>query len=288
MSAADEIKAKLRDAILGAQAQIIRIQPPQTPPSGEAENSLRSALLSFFNASNPPSGIVMPAGVFGIFGGSGDGGDGGDGDTDSPEVFNYGSGDADDIINIDAKDINTDSFVKTCKPLKGYILLVFPIADLFERCSRYTQMKSRVLDFQTQNQREHLVNLIALTEDEWELFGEDFLHNCAIAVHNLIGAYGRNAGVRSMIFNLGTVANKGTIIYAMEIPEKGFFHNYVLQLYENIASALYYSVLQQWAIWCNDAGEMQANGARYATMVEAITSFRNIGCPRIVRPKRYY
>jgi hypothetical protein len=276
MSAADEIKTKLRDAILGAQAQVIQVQPPQTPPSGEAENNLREALLTFFTASNPPSGIVTPfdPNVPTV--------------PNVPEVLTYGSAAADDIITLDAKDIDTDLFIKTCRPLKGYILLVFPISDLFDRCSRYTQMKSRVLDFQTQNQHEHLANLIAITEDEWDLFGEDFLHNCAIAVHNLIGAYGRNAGVRSMIFDLGTVANKGTIIYAIEVPDKGFFHNYVLQLYENIASALYYSVLQQWAIWCNDAGEMQANGARYATMIEAITSFRNIGCPRVTRPKRYY
>jgi hypothetical protein len=272
MSAADEIKTKLRDAILSAQAQVIQVQLPQTPPSGEAENNLREALLTFFTASNPPSGIVTPfpnvpnVPTVPIV----------------PEALTYDSAD------IDAKDIDADLFIKICRPLKGYILLVFPISDLFDRCSRYTQMKSRVLDFQTQNQREHLANLIAITEDEWELFGEDFLHNCAIAVHNLIGAYGRNAGARSMIFDLGTVANKGTIIYAIEVPDKGFFHNYVLQLYENISSALYYSVLQQWAIWCNDAGEMQANGARYATMLEAITSFRNIGCPRVTRPKRYY
>jgi hypothetical protein len=203
-------------------------------------------------------------------------------------VFKYGSKDPDDVIGVDAKDIDTDLFVKSCDPLKGYVLLVFSVEDLFRKCMRYTLMKSKVLDFQTQNQGQHLANLIALTEDEWEFFGEDFLGNAAIAVHNLIGAYGRNVGVRSMVFNLGTVAAPGTIIYTLKVPGTGFFHNYVIQLWENIASALYYSVLQQWATWCNDAGEVQANTAKYTIRSEAIMSFRNIGCPRATRPTRFY
>jgi hypothetical protein len=218
----------------------------------------------------------------------GDGLGGGLEDGREASVFKYGSGDSDDIISIDAKDIDTDLFVRTCKSLRGYILLVFPVGDIFRRCMRYTLMKSRVVDFQTQNQREHLANIIALTEDEWEFFIEDFLQNCAVGVHNLIGAYGRSTGVRSMVFNPGTVTSPGTLIYTLKVPEKGFFHNYVLQLYENIASALYYSVLQQWAIWCNDAGEAQACGARYSAMAGAIMSFRNIGCPRTGRPSRYF
>jgi hypothetical protein len=284
MSAADDIKNRLRDAIVGSGATIIQT-PVQTPPlSGKAANSLREALFSFFNSMNPPNAIASPFGAASMFGG-----DFGDfGDSGETPVLSYGSGDADDIINTDAKDVDTGLFVKTCEHLRGYILLVFSIGDIFKRCSRYTQTKSRVVDFQTQNQREHLANLIALTEDEWELFGEDFLQNCANNVHNLIGAYGRSTGVRSMVFDLGTAASPGTVIYALKVPEGGFFHNYVLQLYENIASALYYSVLQQWAIWCNDAGEAQANGSRYAVMAEAIMSFRNIGRPRTVRPKRYF
>jgi hypothetical protein len=203
-------------------------------------------------------------------------------------IFKYGSGADDDLAGKDANDISTDLFVKSCQPVKGYILLIFSVEDIFRKCMRYTLMKSKVLDFQTKNQGEHLANLIALTEDEWEFFGEDFLHNAAIAVHNIIGAYGRTVGVRSMVFDLGTVSSPGTIIYALKVPEGGFFHNYVLQLYENMASALYYSVLQQWAQWCNDAGEVQANSAKYAVRSEAIMSFRNIGCPRTVRPTRYF
>jgi hypothetical protein len=205
-----------------------------------------------------------------------------------PKIFKYGSGEDKDLINKDGKDIDSDLFVKSCEITKGYIVLVFSVEDLFNRCYRYTSKKTQIVDFQSQNQGSHLVNLIALTEDEWEFFGEDFLEHAAIAIHNIIGAYGRNIGVRSMIFNLGTVANKGTIIYALKVPEKGFFHNYVIQLYENIRSALYYSVLQQWAQWCNDAGEVQANAIKCETMRQGILSFRNIGCPRATRPYRRY
>jgi hypothetical protein len=207
---------------------------------------------------------------------------------DEISIFKYGSGDDDDIIAKDANDIVTDLFVKSCEHLRGYILLIFPVEDLFRKCMRYTLMKSKITDFQMQNQGEHLAGLIALTEDEWELFGEDFLYNAAVGVHNLIGAGGRNVGVQSMVFDLGTVTSPGTIIYAVKIPRTGFFHNSVLQLYENIASALYYFVLQQWATWCNDAGETQANAMKYTARSETIMSFRNIGRPVITRPMRYY
>jgi hypothetical protein len=276
MSVAEDIKNILREAIMRDQPQIIQVAPSQTL-SNEAENNLRNALLSFFNAANPPSAMAS------AFSGA---------TFTGPEpiplqIFKYNSGDDDDVIGKDANDIDTELFVKSCASHKGYILLIFAAGDLFERCMRYTLMKSRVVDFQTQNQGAHIANLIALTEDEFELFG-DFLENAAISVHNTIGVYGRNTGVRSMVFNLGTLQSPGTIIYALQVPEKGFFHNYVLQLYENIQSALYYSILQQWAQWCNDAGEMQANALKYGTRNDAITAFRNIGCPRQRRPTRYY
>jgi hypothetical protein len=289
MSAADDIKNKLREAIMRNQPQIIETGETQSL-SGEAENSLRNALLEFFNAANPPSAVVTPfSGMMLMSLDPPDTPDPPDPDTPvTVPVFKYGSGDGDDIIGLDANDIDTELFVKSCTPNKGYILLVFSIEDLFRRCMRYTLMKSRVVDFQTQNQGEHLANLIALTEDEFEFFCEDFLYNAAIAVHSIIGAFGRNTGVRSMVFNPGTVLSPGTVIYALQIPEKGFFHNYVLQLYENIQSALYYSVLQQWAQWCNDAGEIQANALKYSARNDAVMAFRNIGCPRTKRPSRYY
>jgi hypothetical protein len=277
MSAAEDIKDKLREVIMRSQPQIIQMgQSP--PPSGEAESNLRSALLEFFSAASPPSAMVCACPVSELTGG---------GPIPTP-VFKYGSGDEDDVSGMDATDIETDLLVKSCTPLKGYVLLIFSVEDLFKKCMRYTLLKSKITDFQMQNQGEHLANLIALTEDEWELFGEDFLHNAAIAVNNLIVAYGRELGIRSMVFNLGTVPSPGTIIYAVKIPERGFFHNYALHLYENIRSALYYSVLQQWAQWCNDAGEMQANGAKYALRSEAIKTFRDIGRPHYTRPTRYY
>jgi hypothetical protein len=281
MSAADEIKDKLLNIILSVQPQIVPVAPAP-PVTGVAEGQLRESLFEFFSAANPPAGVITPFGVA-TFGASATASE-----ATEVQIFDYGSGDADDIIDKDANEVVTDLFVKTCAPLKGYVLLDFSVEKLFRKCERYTLMKSRVNDFQMQNQGEHLANIIALTEDEFEFFGEDFLYNAAIAVHNVIGAYGRNIGVRSMVFNLGTVDSMGTIIYAIKVPETGFFHNYVLQLYENIESALYYSVLQQWAQWCNDAGEVQANGLKYATKSEAVMSFGNIGCPRSRRPTRFY
>jgi hypothetical protein len=282
MSAADDIKDKLRDAIAGAGTEVIQIPPVQLPLSEDAANGLRESLFSFFSAANPPDAVVSPFDAVSMVG------EGDLGSIGEARVFNYGSGDADDIINTDARDVDLDLLAGGCGRLRGYVLLVFPIGEIFRRCSRYSLMKSRVVDFQSQNQREHLANLIALTEDEWELFGEDFLYGCAVNVHNLLGAYGRSAGVRSMVFDLGSVASPGTVVYALNVPEGGFFHNYVLQLYESVASALYYSVLQQWAIWCNDAGEAQACGSRFSVFAEAIVSFRDVGRPNIVRPKRYF
>jgi hypothetical protein len=238
-----------------------------------AENDLRASLLEFFNAIEPPAAIVSPEETV----------------IDAPvPVFKYGGGGDDDVIGKDAKEMDTGMFVKSCTPLKGYVLLIFPVEKLFKKCMRYTLMKSKVTDFQMQNQGEHLAGLIALTEDEWELFGEDFLHNAAIAVNNLIAAYGRELGIRSMVFNLGAVSSPGAIIYAVKIPERGFLHNYALNLYENIESALYYSVLQQWAQWCNDAGEAQANAMKYTERSETIMAFRDIGRPRTARPTRFY
>jgi hypothetical protein len=275
-NAAESIKDRLREVIMSLQPQIIEIAPPLVL-SNEAENNLRASLYEFFNASNPPaamSGQIPTASLIG--------------EPVPLSVFQYGSGDDDDVIGKGANEINTDLFVNTCSPIKGYILIVFSVEKLFRKCMRYTLMKSKIVDVQAQNQGAHMANLIGMTEDEFEFFGEDFLYNSVIDVHNLIGAYGRDTGVRSMVFNLGTVSAMGTIIYALKVPAKGFFHNYVLQLYENIESALYYSVLQQWAQWCNDAGEVQSNGIKYANRRNAIMAFRDVGCPRSTRPMRFY
>jgi hypothetical protein len=273
MSAADKIKETLINLIKSTQPAIVE-SAPVAAVGGPAADNLYSSLVNFFTSVAAPAALVTGVAI--------------------PEireirVFKYGSGDADDVINVDANDIDTDLFVKSCRRAdRGYILLIFSVEDLFKKCMRYTLMKSRVVDFQMQNQGEHLANLIALTEDEFEFFGDDFLYNAAIAVHNEIGAYGRDLGVQSMVFDIGSVSSPGTVIYAVRIPEKGFFHNYVVQLHENISSALYYSVLQQWAMWCNDAGEIQSNTAKYTTSSSAIMSFINVGCPRITRPTRYF
>jgi hypothetical protein len=273
MSAEEEIKNKLREAIINAQSQIIQPIPATPAPSGEAEASLRKSLFGFFSAGTPPPAAIVSGCAEAFLG--------------VVSEFKYGSGDSDDIAGKDANEVDTPLFVKS-RPVRGYALLIFPVEDLFRKCMRYTLMKSKITDFQMQNQGEHLANLIALTEDEWELFGEDFLHNAAIAVNNLIAAYGRELGIRSMVFNLGAVSSPGAIIYAVKIPERGFFHNYALNLYENIQSALYYSVLQQWAQWCNDAGEAQANAMKYTAQSEAVMTFRDIGLPNYTRPTRRY
>jgi hypothetical protein len=279
MSAADDIKDKLREIIMSSQPQIIEVEP-SLPVSGEAEDSLRASLLDFFNAMNPPAAVASPFPAATLMCAP---------VPESVSVFKYGSGDGDDLAGKDANDIESGLLVKSCRPIKGHILMIFSVEDLFRKCMRYTLMKSKIVDFQTKNQGEHLANLIALTEDEWEFFGEDFLYNAVISVYNLLGVYGRDIGVRDMVFNLGTFASKGTVIYAVRIPEGGFFHNYVLKLYENIRLALYYSVLQQWAQWCNDAGEIQANGMKYAISMDTILTFRDIGRPsRNTRPTRYY
>jgi hypothetical protein len=278
MSAADEIKNKLRDVIMNSQPQIIQIGAP-VGLSNEAENELRASLFDFFNAASPPpmamASAFSPASIIS--------------EPIPVQVFKYGSGDSDDIVGKGADEVDTDLFIKSRDPLRGYVLLMFSVSELFKKCERYTLMKSKVVDFQTQNQREHLANLIALTEDEFELFAEDFLYNAVVAVYNLLGVYGRDIGVRDMVFNPGTIASMGTIIYAVRVPKNGFYHNYVLKLYENIRSALYYSVLQQWAQWCNDAGEIEANGQKYGNRSEAILKFRDLGPQHIFRrPTRYY
>lgn len=279
-SAETTLREKLR-------AIVVRIT--QAAQSQEAAAQMNDTVEEYLGSEQPPSLIFSPF-TFASFGATG--GEEGEGEqpsppADEPVVLKYG-GDEDSLLEIDARDLDAELLAKVCRKPKGSMLLIFSVGNIFERCFRYTSKKSQIFDAQAQNQGTHLINLMALTEDEWDFFAFDFLEHSARAVHNMIGAYGRDAGLRSMVYQPGaSAAVAGTLIYALEIPEGGLFHNRVLQLYENISSALYWSVLQQWAQWCGDAGEIQANGAKYQTAVEAIQAFRHTG-KDVTRKARYW